>query len=48
MNSYINKTEALRAMIRKHKRWDMIFGMVGLTMMMSASWPWRHFFRDGY
>lgn len=34
MNSYINKTEALRAMIRKHKRWDMIFGMVGLTMMM--------------
>lgn len=27
------KTEALRAIIRSHKRWDIIFGMVGLAAM---------------
>ena len=28
------RTEALRSMIRRHKRWDAIFGAIGLLAMM--------------
>lgn len=33
MQSNSSKTEALRAIIRSHKRWDVIFGLVGLAAM---------------
>ncbi|HQD83402.1 MAG TPA: phosphate ABC transporter, permease protein PstA, partial [Quisquiliibacterium sp.] len=29
----MNRTDELRALIRKHKRWDMIFGVVGLLAL---------------
>ncbi len=29
----MNRTEELRALIRKHKRWDMIFGLLGLLAL---------------
>jgi len=33
MSRDIEKTEKLRAVIRSHKRWDVIFGLVGLLAM---------------
>jgi phosphate transport system permease protein len=32
----MNRTESLRALIRKHKRWDMLFGVLGLLAMSVA------------
>ncbi len=32
----MNRTEGLRTMIRKHKRWDMLFGVMGLLAMSTA------------
>jgi phosphate transport system permease protein len=32
----MNRTETLRTMIRKHKRWDMLFGLLGLLAMSVA------------
>jgi phosphate transport system permease protein len=29
-----SRTEALRTTIRRHKRWDMVFGLIGLLAMM--------------
>ncbi|MFZ2652527.1 MAG: phosphate ABC transporter, permease protein PstA, partial [Burkholderiaceae bacterium] len=29
-----SRTKPLRAMIRRHKRWDMLFGLLGLLAMM--------------
>ena len=33
MSSHRDKTQELRAIIRSHKRWDVIFGMVGMAAM---------------
>lgn len=32
----MNRTESLRALVRKHKRWDMLFGLLGLLAMSTA------------
>ncbi|MFN4362046.1 MAG: phosphate ABC transporter permease PstA [Hylemonella sp.] len=36
MSSHLDKTQELRAIIRSHKRWDIIFGLVGLAAMSIA------------
>ncbi len=35
----MNRTDELRALIRKHKRWDMIFGVVGLLALSVGTGP---------